>query len=516
MPVRRTKSAWSCILALGLVLTGLFAIAIFIPEAVSHNRGVQKLRAAEGEAAETKLQLTDMLAKLRAAEGEAAETKLQMTGMLAKLRAAEGETAETKLQMTGMLAKLRAAEGEAAETKLQMTGMLAKPPLTPKKEAQVAADDWHRQKQTTSPANAAESKATDTETRLQLPTAQPPLNMAFQISLNETKYSSIYFAAFQKGGTSSLYKLFPPRLQKRFNYGEPNGAALNYPILLNECGWGEAMARTRYRKPLQPTLRILILREPISRAISEWNYRRLPNVEAAGLTHAASDDTMETYTTRFAEHMSRHIGPRSERCYCATAPALCAGRPSKNPNQESGEWKDSFDCLYNLHEEDIVANADWLITNLVSEFHFVGILSRMDETMVFLWYLWKTKVDEAAILAAHPGSLAGWKFPSEPCSVVAINKNRHAPESAAVANTSRFVAPLNTNDLRLYNAVEALFEKQISWAKRHNSVLSKWLVKAARGELVKCPHWIHLKGQKPRIVYPSKTPSEGRHRSARA
>ena len=476
MPVHRAKSAWwSCILALGLVVTGLFAIAIFIP-------GVQKLRAAEGEAAEAKLQLAGMSAKLYAAEA--------------------------KLKVTSMLAKLRAAKLHAAETKL---GMLAKPPLTPKKEAQVAADDWHRRKQTASPASAAESKAT--EARLQRPTAQPQLNMAFQTSLNETKYSSIYFAAFQKGGTSSLYKLFPPHLQKRFNYGAPADAALNYPILLNECGWGEAMARTRYRNPLQPTLRILILREPISRAISEWNYRRLPNVEAAGLTHSRRDDSMETYTTRFAEHMSRHIGPRSERCYCATAPAMCAGRPSKNPNQESGEWKDSFDCLYNLDEEDIAANAKWLIRNLVSEFHFVGILSRMDETMVFLWYLWKTRVDEAAILTEHPGmesSLAGWKFPREPCSVVARNKNRHAPESAAVANTSRFVAPLNKNDLRLYNAVEALFEKQISWAKRHNSVLSKWLDKAARGELVKCPHWIRLKGQRPRIVYPSETPSEGR------
>lgn len=217
-----------------------------------------------------------------------------------------------------------------------------------------------------------------------------------------------------------------------------------------------------------------------------------------------------------AEHHVKHLGPMTEICYCAAAEHLNAallggaGAPAwaEREVQEysftkqvkcsdrvpgsaslSGEYEDGWECVYSMPPEQQARNRDWLLEHMGTEFEFVGLMSRLDEFMVLLWYAWETKMDKALT-----SELATYNrdFFVEPCTMFESNvyqKIKIEEENAdgrrereALEGKLRARNPL---DLSLYAAVEELFEKQVQWADAQPE-LAQWMEKARNGQLKKC------------------------------
>ena len=106
-----------------------------------------------------------------------------------------------------------------------------------------------------------------------------------------SRYTTFFLAAFPKGGTTSFYELFPQYLQRRFSYGAPHDNADGMAVLMNVLGWGEARVREREGEGV---MKVLLMREPVERAMSEWAYRSNPGKETNSLSHARPEDTFDT------------------------------------------------------------------------------------------------------------------------------------------------------------------------------------------------------------------------------
>ena len=273
-------------------------------------------------------------------------------------------------------------------------------------------------------------------------------------------HENIHFALFQKGGTTTFSDWLPKRFTKRFPYGDSGTPTPDVPIYLNEVAFGAA-SLSRPRRQV-----VWIMREPGSRAWSEWKYRSKPGVEPTSLAKALPGDTWPTYTARHAEHHARHYGPKAVPCYCKQASVnACVAHPNRPT---------SYDCLWRLTKDEVRANAEFLVSQLQT-YTVVGVLDRLPEAMVLLW---------------HTGLLRDWL--PKPCSP--LQKNHHSRRVAEVKAPTpevwkAWVKQHNPSDLMMYNATLVEFERRVREAEA-NATLRNWLEQARRtGEkgLPSCP-----------------------------
>ena len=265
---------------------------------------------------------------------------------------------------------------------------------------------------------------------------------------HEAPPRTVYFAVFQKGGSTSFNNFLPKKSTYRFRFSDARVPPRDILFYLNEVGWGAADV-------MYTANMVWIMRNPVARAWSEWNYRS-SSAEPTSLAKARRDDTWETYVTRHAEHHVRHVGPGATECYCGNE--HCQGtRPRSN--------KLVFSCLWERQNEaQLQVNADAATVKL-REAKVVGTLERIDEAMVLLWH--------AKVL----------DFMDQPCSLARSNRNRKQTDLPDDAR--QVIERLNPLDMALYNATVAEFERRVA-AASENPDVARWMELARSNDLNPC------------------------------
>lgn len=229
----------------------------------------------------------------------------------------------------------------------------------------------------------------------------------------------------------------------------------------------------------RPTAYFLILREPISRLVSDFvAYRKLdrekhPLAGLSNLTHFAG--RTHNYALRF-------LGNETCRPRRSTCKSLTQFDESINKNfggadchlDYDREERRIFHCAMKKKHRALAGNLAYLKANMDRLFLSVGILERLPEVIVS-WRHSARRLDTSA-----------WPIPS------CLPNARHHPDqsfSEALRTTAaeiKSIRKINALDLDLYDAVSEKFDAQLQQASSQSEETKRNLALARQGKLPFC------------------------------
>merc|ERR1711988_320325 len=249
----------------------------------------------------------------------------------------------------------------------------------------------------------------------------------------------IHFTIFRKGGSTSFWSFLPRKRTKRFSYRNPNIPEAGVDIYLNECGWGAADIRHNPGA-------MWLMRDPVTRAWSEWNYRK-SKAEPNSFAKARRQDTWQTYVTRHANHHVKHVGPGATNCLCGEK--QCKGKADRS------QGINRYNCIMTQSTDQLQQNLQAALDG-IKKAAVVGTLENIDVTMVLLW---------------HSKLL---NFYDEPCSLQHSNSRKKPPLSP---DKQSFIENVNPYDVLLYEAIGVEFERRVREASK-DPIVAEYIQRA--------------------------------------